>query len=158
MAEPLADRIIQSIDQAAGLYHRLVMVVAPAGAGKTSALQEVRDRLGAPLLNVNLELSRRMLDLTCHQRALQLPRLLAEIMGVSAADVVLLDNVELLFDISLKQDPMRLLQGLSRNRTVVTAWSGSIHGEHIVYATLDHPEFRRYPARDFLVVSPEAVA
>jgi hypothetical protein len=158
MAEPLADRIIRRIGQAAELYHRLVMLVAPAGAGKTAALQDVHERTMAPLVNVNLELSRRMLDLTERQRALQLPRLLAEIVGASAADVVLLDNVEVLFDVSLKQDPLRLLQGLSRNKSVVAAWSGSIDGEHMVYATPDHPEYKRYPLRDFLVVNPEAVA
>ena len=158
MAEPLADSVIRRIGQAAELYHRLVMLVAPAGAGKTAALQNVHERTAAPLLNVNLELSRRMLDLTERQRALQLPRLLSEIVGAFAADVVLLDNVEVLFDVSLKQDPLRLLQGLSRNKTVVAAWSGSIDGEHIVYATPDHPEYRRYPLRDFLVVSPEAIA
>jgi len=158
MAEPLADRVIKRIGQAAELYHRLVMLVAPAGAGKTAALQDVRERTAAPLVNVNLELSRRMLDLTERQRALQLPRLLAEIVGASAADVVLLDNVEVLFDVSLKQDPLRLLQGLSRNKTVVAAWSGTIDGEHMVYATPDHPEYKRYPLRDFLVVNPEAVA
>jgi len=158
MAEPLADRVIKRIGQAAELYHRLVMLVAPAGAGKTAALQDVHERTTAPLVNVNLELSRRMLDLTERQRALQLPRLLAEIVGASAADVVLLDNVEVLFDVSLKQDPLRLLQGLSRNKTVVAAWSGSIDGEHMVYATPDHPEYKRYPLRDFLVVNPEAVA
>jgi len=158
MAEPLADRVIRRIGQAAELYHRLVMLVAPAGAGKTAALQDVHERTAAPLVNVNLELSRCMLDLTERQRALQLPRLLAEIAGASAADVVLLDNVEVLFDVSLKQDPMRLLQGLSRNKTVVAAWSGSIDGEHMVYATPDHPEYKRYPLRDFLVVNPEAVA
>ena len=98
MAEPLADRVIKRIGQAAELYHRLVMLVAPAGSGKTAALQDVHERTAAPLVNVNLELSRRMLDLTERQRALQLPRLLAEIVGASAADVVLLDNVEVLFD------------------------------------------------------------
>ena len=158
MAEPLADRVIKRIGQVAELYHRLVMLVAPAGAGKTAALQDVHERTAAPLVNVNLELSRRMLDLTERQRALQLPRLLAEIVGISAADVVLLDNVEVLFDVSLKQDPLRLLQGLSRNKTVVAAWSGSIDGEYMVYATPDHPEYKRYPLRDFLVVNPEAVA
>ena len=158
MAEPLADRVIRRIGQAAELYHRLVMLVAPAGTGKTSALQDVHERTKAPLVNVNLELSRRMLDLTERQRALQLPRLLAEIVGASAAEVILLDNIEVLFDVSLKQDPLRLLQGLSRNKTVVAAWSGSIDGEHMVYATPDHPEYRRYPLRDFLVVNPEAIA
>ncbi|GAB1487437.1 hypothetical protein MASR2M79_24950 [Aminivibrio sp.] len=99
-----------------------------------------------------------MLDLTERQRALQLPRLLSAIVGASAADVILLDNVEVLFDVSLKQDPLRLLQGLSRNRTVVAPWSGTIDGEHMVYATPDHPEYRRYPLGDFLVVNPEGVA
>ena len=158
MAEPLADRVIGKIGHAAELYHRLVMLVAPAGAGKTAALQDVHARTSAPLVNVNLELSRRMLDLTERQRALQLPRLLSEIVGASAGDVVLLDNVEILFDVSLKQDPLRLLQGLSRNRTVVAAWSGTIDGEHMVYATPNHPEYRRYPLGDFLVVNPEGVA
>jgi len=158
MAEPLADRIIQRIGQAAELYHRLVMLVAPAGMGKTAALQNVHERTAAPLVNVNLELSRRMLDLTERQRALQLPHLLAEIVGASPAEVILLDNIEVLFDVSLKQDPLRLLQGLSRNKTVVAAWGGSIDGEHMVYATPDHPEYRRYPLRDFLVVNPEAIA
>lgn len=168
MAEPLADRIIRTIDQAAELYHRLIMVVAPAGAGKTAALQEVHERTAASLVNINLELCRRMLDLTERQRKLQLPRLLSDIVVVPVtdlpapqgdaarqADVVLLDNIEVLFDVWLKQDPLRLLQGLSRNKTVVAAWNGSIDGENIVYATPDHPEFRRYPVRDFLVVNQE---
>ena len=167
----LADRVVQKIGQAAELYHRLVMLVAPAGAGKTAALQDVHERTAAPLVNVNLELSRRMLDLTERQRALQLPRLLAEIVGASAADlpaprseaarqagVVLLDNIEVLFDVSLKQDPLRLLQGLSRNKTLVVAWNGSTDGRHVVYATPDHPEYRRYPLRDCVVVCPEATA
>ncbi|EHM09443.1 hypothetical protein TheveDRAFT_0273 [Thermanaerovibrio velox DSM 12556] len=158
MVDSLADRVIKRIYEAAELYHRLVMLVAPAGAGKTAALQEVQGRIGAPLINVNLELSRCMLDLTERQRALQLPRLLGKIVGEAVSDVVLLDNVEILFDVSLKQDPLRLLQGLSRNKTVVAAWSGSIDGEYMVYATPDHPEYKRYPLRDFLVVNPEAVA
>jgi len=158
MLESIADQVIKKIEGVGELYHRLVILVAPAGAGKTAALQDVHARTMAPLVNVNLELSRRMLDLTDRQRALQLPRLLAELVGASTADVVLLDNVEVLFDVSLKQDPLRLLQGLSRNKTVVATWSGSIDGEHMVYGTPDHPEYKRYPLRDFLVVNPEAVA
>jgi len=73
--ETLADQILNKVGTAKELYHRLILVVAPAGSGKTSALQEVCERNGAPLININLELSRRMLDLTERQRALQLPRL-----------------------------------------------------------------------------------
>jgi ribose 1,5-bisphosphokinase PhnN len=62
MAEPLADRLIRAIDRAAGPYHRLVILVAPAGAGKTGTLRQVHERTAAPLINVNFEMSRRMLD------------------------------------------------------------------------------------------------
>jgi hypothetical protein len=155
MAELLSDKVIGRIDQAAELYHRLVVLVAPAGAGKTAALQDVRHRTGAPMVNVNLDLSRRMLDLTERQRALQLPCLLRDLVSKSEGEMVLLDNIEILFDIGLKQDPLRLLQGLSRNKTVVAAWNGSMVDDFLTYAAPAHPEYRRYAARDFLVASPE---
>ncbi|CAB1056977.1 VrlJ [Olavius sp. associated proteobacterium Delta 1] len=155
MAEPLADQIMRKVNQAAELYHRLMLVIAPSGAGKTTALLEVRDRTGATLINVNLELSRLMLDLTQRQRALKLPRLLQEIVDKDTGNMTFLDNIELLFDVGLKQDPLRLLQGLSRNKTVVASWNGAIIDGFLTYAEPAHPEFRRYPVHDFLVASPE---
>lgn len=155
MAEPPADQVMRKIKQTDGLYHRLMLIVAPAGAGKTTVLKEVQERIGAPLINVNLDLSRRMLDLTERQRALQLPRLLREIINDAEGGVVLFDNIEILFDVSLQQDPLRLLRGLSRNKTVVAAWNGSIDNDHMIYAVPDHPEYRRYLVRGFLVASPE---
>jgi len=155
MAEPLADQIISKVKQAAKLYHRLLLVVAPAGAGKTTALYDVRDCTGVPLVNVNLELSRQMLELTGRQRALQLPRLLSEIVDNFEGEIILLDNMEIIFDVGLQQDPLRLLQGLSRNKTVVAAWNGTITNNDLIYAVPGHPEYKRYPVHDLLVVSPE---
>ena len=109
MADSLADQIMRKVGPAASLYNRLVLVVAPAGTGKTTALQDVRNRTGAPLVNVNIELSRRMLELTERQQALQLPRLLREIVSNGGNETILLDNIEVVFDISLQQDPLRLL-------------------------------------------------
>ena len=155
MAEPLADQIMRKIAYAAELYHRLLLVAAPAGAGKTTALQDIQARTGAPLVNVNLELSRRMLELTERQRALQLSRLLREIVSNDEDDLILLDNTEVIFNVALRQDPLRLLQGLSRNKTVVSAWNGIIVDDYLIYGAPDHPEYKRYPIRDLLVASPE---
>jgi hypothetical protein len=69
--------------------------------------------------------------------------------------VVLIDNIEILFEVSLKQDPLRLLQQISRNRTVVATWNGTIAGGYLTYAATNHPEYRRYPAHDLLIVTLE---
>ena len=151
----IPNQIIDKIEQATGLYHRLVLVVAPSGAGKTDALREVHRHLeDAPLLNVNLELSKRMLDLTVRQRALQASRLVEEIISGSDGEVVLLDNIEILFDPSLKHDPLRLLLTLSRNRTLVVSWNGQIRNNALFYGEPGHPEYQRYTVRDFLVITP----
>jgi hypothetical protein len=150
----IPNQIIDGIDQATGLYHRLLLVVAPSGAGKTGALKEVHRHLGAPLLNVNLEISRRMLDLTVRQRALQASRLVEEILGDSHGEVVLLDNIEILFDPSLQQDPLKLLLNLSRNRTLVVSWNGQTRNNTLSYGEMGHPEYKRYTVENFLVIAP----
>jgi len=155
MAEPLRDQVRQKIEEASVLYHRLVLLVAPVGSGKTTVLKDVCESTGAPMINVNLELSKQMLDLTERQRVLQLPRLLQGLVAKVEGDTVILDNIEILFEISLKQDPLRLLQGLSRNKTVVAAWNGLLESDHVTYATPDHPEYKRYSIRDLLVVHQE---
>ena len=157
MTRHLSEALNEKIGHAENLYHRLVLVVGAEGSGKTSALRDLTECIGAPLVNVNLELSRRLLELTERQRPLRALPLLERIVAETEGDVVLLDNVEILFDTALRQDPLRLLQGLSRSRTVVAAWNGSIEDGHIVYAVPGHPEYRRYPVDGVLVAGTEAV-
>ena len=156
MLAQLADQIIEKSNQAIELYYRLVLIVAPGGAGKTISLQEVHRKTGAPLINVNLELSERMLDLTERQRALQLPDLLRGIVEEKDSENILLDNIEVVFDVDLKQDPLRLLKRLSRDKTIVAAWNGKVENGALTYAEPTHPEYRRYTTDDFLFVSPKS--
>jgi hypothetical protein len=154
MPESLADQIIQKIDEVATLYHRLILVVAPSGGGKTRALREVSQRTGFPYLNLNLELSRQLLDMTERQRLMRVSRLLGDMVNAQAAQAVLLDNMEFLFDPALQQNPLLLLQNISRNKVVVAAWNGTLEKDHLIYASPDHPEYHRYPARDLVIVTP----
>jgi adenosyl cobinamide kinase/adenosyl cobinamide phosphate guanylyltransferase len=143
------------LDAARQMYYRLVLLVGSARSGKTSFLKAIAASQSAPLINVGLELSNRMLEVAEAQRPIETPKLLDEILR-DTKDLVLLDNIEILFDVTLKQDALRLLQKVSRNRTVVAAWCGSIEKTFITYATPDHPEFRKHPIKDFLVVDPQA--
>ena len=93
-----------------------------------------------------------MLEFTQRKRALRAAGILSDIVDNAAADVVLLDNIEVLFSPELQQDPLRLLQRLSRNRTIVAAWPGVLDGEHLLYAEPSHPEHRRYPKPEAIVI------
>jgi len=154
MSQPLVDLIIERIAQASDQYYRLVIVVSQADQARPT-IEELRQRTMAPLLNINLEVSRLMLDMTERQRTLQLPRLLDEVISKASGDLVILKNFELLFDISLKQDPLRLLQRISRNRTVVAFCRGTVEKGYFTYAVPDHPEYRRYSIKDVIIVSAE---
>jgi len=152
MSEYLVGQVLKKINEVYPLYYRLILIVGPAGSGKTKILQEVAESTSSPVINVNLELSRRMLDLTRRQRALYLDKLLNEIVGNAQSDVILLDNIEILFDYELKQNPLHLLQKLSRNKTIVATWNGTIVDHHLTYAVPNHREYRRYPIDDLIIV------
>ena len=112
----------------------------------------MRDEWGWPLINVNLALSEKLLELTAKQRTLRVARIVDDIVRDQASDTVLFDNIEMLFHPDLKQDPIRLLQRLSRNRTIIATWRGAQLGSSLTYADPDHPEFRRFEEHQALIV------
>jgi hypothetical protein len=153
VASSLSQRLLERIPDAQGLYHRLVLAVGHARTGKTSALSDLSSSKGWPRINVNLNLAERLLELTQKQRAIRVAGLLDDIVKAASSDVVLLDNIEMLFAVELAQDPLRLLQGLSRNRTIVVSWPGAFDGHALTYAEPGHPEFKKYAAPQAVIVT-----
>ena len=151
MSESVRQQIMQSIQAAEALYHRLVVLVGRSGAGKTVILQEVANELGASTINVNLELSSRLLELTPSQQCLQASTILHEIVD-DAPSPVFLDNIELLFDSNLQLNPWRLLQSVSRNQVIITSWNGSLIDGSLVYAEAEHSEYRKCDPEGALLV------
>ncbi len=145
--EQISSQISSKIKEIEELYHHLLLLVGPASSGKTHILQGLYQENLAPLININLELSRQMLEIPESKRSYYLPRLLKDLFPRDS-DLILLDNTEILFDTALRQDPLRLLQGVSRKRSIIAAWNGHIEGEYLTYAVTEHPEYRRYPVRD----------
>ena len=134
------------------LYNRLVLVVGECGTATFEVLRNVSEGMNAPLINIGLELSRRLLDLAERQRSIRVRNLLEQVVDETESDIVILYRTEILFDVTLRQDPMRLLQGLSRNRTVIATWDGTINENNIEYAVAGHPEHRRCPIDGVLIV------
>ena len=148
MSDSACEQVIGEIDRVAARYHRLVLVAPPDRA--SAALQAAAAATGEPVINLNLEIARRLLDRSARERRLAFPGVLEDVFG--RHEIVLLDHIEILFDAVLKQDPLRLLQGASRTRILVAAWPGAAEDGFLRYATPDHPEHRRYPRGDLTIV------
>jgi len=157
MAEPIHEKIKRSLLAADGLYYRLVLLVGETGSGKTGVLRDIAEEFGSSVINVNYVISSELLDLTAKQRSLRLPGILDQIVDQAQSPVVL-DNLEILFDKDLQQDPLRLLQGISRNRYVVASWNGTISGKTLRYSEIGHPEYQNYDSVDTLIVSMNEAA
>jgi len=125
MAETLVDIIMRKVAEAAWLRHKLVVVVAPFGEGKTDALHAVAAQTGAPLIDLYSVLSDRMRGLTGKRRQQQLSRLLGETTGGVEGSLVLLDGGETLFDPARMDDSLSLLWKTSRSKTIVVALGGA---------------------------------
>jgi len=148
----LADKVIEKIDAVAGAYHRLVILAGPCQSGKTLCLNMVHERIDAPLININLELSQKLMELPRRQRAFEASKLVGDMVTGKEDSCVLLDNIEILFHPELALDPLRLLQKLSRNKTIVSTWNGNLDGVYLAYAEPGHPEYNRWPVSNLAII------
>lgn len=155
------ERINQSvrhINQAPELHrHRLIVVVVTIGSRQTLSFREVAAQLGFQYVNVNLELSRLLLEISKQQQPVKAFKLLNdEIIGQSVQQGLVLDHLEILFDVGLRLDPMRCLLDIARRYMVVARWTGSYEREYLVHAEPGHPEYVQYQTKDGVVISVES--
>lgn len=133
------------VDEIGALHSKLILVVGRPGGGKTALLVDLADRHGAKVLNVGSALGKRLAVLPSKQRALKAPVLLRELADEHAdGDLLLIDNIELLFDQTLKLDPLDLLKRHAHIRRVVAVWPGELREGRLTYAELGHPEYQDY--------------
>jgi hypothetical protein len=152
VATSLPSQIQDVLPKTHDTYYKLILAVGPARAGKTVAFTELAAKHKWTRVNVNLCLSEKLLELTHRQRAVRVAGIIDDTVREANSNVVLLDNIELLFATELAQDPLKLLQSLSRNRTIVAAWPGNFDGAALTYAEPGHPEARRYPTPQAVIV------
>lgn len=152
MAAPPVAGLEEKIASASTLYHRVVFLVSPSGDARSEMLAALAGKHNWPVVNLSLAFSQQLLDVPHRHRAVTAAQVLADLLGGISGDVLLLDHIEVLFTPDLAQDPARLLQGLSRNRTLVVSWPGVRDGATLIYAEPGHPEYYKQPIADFLHV------
>jgi hypothetical protein len=96
-------------------------------------------------------LSEKLLNIPNGKRYLYVPDFFSEIVS-EHNEIVLIDNIELLFDSDLKLNPLIMLQRLSRNMQIVCTWPGYIVKNKLIYADPAHSEYKEDEIKDFQVI------
>jgi hypothetical protein len=156
MSQVVIHQLREAAAAAASRYSRLVLLVGPAGSGKTPILQQLAGQQHWPLISLSAALARALQDVAPDRRPHEVLPLLRDLLPQGT---VLLDNTELLFSPQLAQQALPLLRMLARDRTLIVSWNGTLDAAgRLCYAVPGHAEYRTYDTPDALIVPARAAA
>ena len=139
----MIDELQRKISDTALLNSKLILLIGPPRSGKTALLGQLSDRMKAQVLNVGLALGRDLLALPRTRRHLQVSELFKALADTATSQgLLLVDNIELLFDRTLQVGALDLLRSQARVRPVVAVWPGDLRENRLSYAMSGHPEYQ----------------
>jgi hypothetical protein len=149
-SNPVLDRLERLVGEIGDLQNKLILLVG--NGGKTRLLRTLAQRLNVAPFNLGVKLGHRLAATPVFERGFSANELLREITDIARGDApLMLDNIEVLFEPSLKINPLDLIKWLAHSRRVVAVWPGEMRDDRLVYAGMGHPEYRDY-SRDGVVV------
>lgn len=136
------DRLVEDIS---GLNSKLILLIGQPRSGKSNLLGGLAARRNVRVLSLGATLGRELLTVSSTRRHLHAADLLKELADRFSSDgLLLVDNIELLFDRTLQVSPLDLLKRHAHVRRVIAVWPGDIREDRLTYATAEHPEHQDY--------------
>ena len=148
-------KLEQYLGQLCELNTKLIVLAGPRGSGKTKLLCQLREKLGVQPLNINLELGSRLAVTPHAARGFSVGQLLRDMADreTNEGDLLLLDNLELLFERGLQINPLDLIKRLAHSKPVVAGWPGKLRGNRLYYAGMTHSAYRDYDAEGVVALA-----
>ena len=141
----MLDSLEKLVSEVSALHSKLILLIGGPQSGKSALLNALGSKRDLIPLRVGAELGSKLASLPQRRRQLQTTSILRELADQHAKDnLLLIDNIELLFDRTLQLDPLDLLKQHARVRRVLAVWPGQMNEGRLTYATTGHPEHQDY--------------
>lgn len=128
----------------------VILFVAEHGCGKTRILKQLSENSNYKYINVNRVVSESLIDKSKDEYVSVILPLLRNLSGND--QVIILDNIELLFDSQLKQKVSNLLLALAQNQILIVSIPGKIVNNIVYFSESGHQDYQTLDLKDFLVV------
>ena len=133
------------VEDVSSLNSKLVLLIGTPRSGKSNLLGQLAARRQVRVLSLGPTLGRELLAVPSTRRHLQAAELLKDLADEFCSNgLLLMDNIELLFDRTLQLSPLDLLKRHAHAHRVVAVWPGDLREDRLSYATTGHPEHRDY--------------
>jgi hypothetical protein len=141
----MIEKLDHLVEDISGLNSKLVLLIGPPQSGKSNLLGQLSARRQTRLLSVGAALGRELLTVPSTRRHLQAADILKDLADeFSCHGLLLMDNIELLFDQTLQLSPLDLLKRHAHACRVIAVWPGDLREDRLSYATTGHPEHQDY--------------
>ena len=151
----IIQQIVETVREGQKTPECLVLLVGRPGSGKSKLLRELSSIRGWQYVNCRTFLTEELLEMVPKMRAQEAPRLITGALEALKPEVVVLDDMQVLFAPVLQVDPLHLLKHLSRKFSVVAAWPGQFDGTMLVAATSGQPTPKVYDAKGLTIIQIE---
>ncbi len=142
MSQVVSERV-DALMQRATFYHCVVLVDSDV-CRLQSHVEELGRTKGWPILSLGRMLAEAILSASPRQRSVGAQRVLRALLRESKPGPVVCTDIDLLFEPTLRLDPLRLLREASRETDLVVAWPGSYSGSVLAYAASEHSHYRTW--------------
>jgi hypothetical protein len=94
---------------------------------------------------LNTHLAPSLFDIAPAQRPRQTSRLSAATLHQYTPGPLICTDIDILFEPTLRLDPLRLFLDASRQTSLIIAWPGTFQHNHLAYAVPAHAHYRTWP-------------
>ena len=144
-------RVVECVHQVEKNSEHVVLIVGKPGSGKSKVLRELDAMRGWKYVDSRTLLNSDFMELPPKARAAEAAITIGKQLERKGAQVILLDNIQVLFTPLLQLEPLDLLRNLSRKQTIVAAWPGDYQDGCLVIVR-SPGEVREYPAEGLQII------
>ena len=136
------------IARARDQHFRLVWLTGASPRLRSDLLRSVAEAQKGVFLELGRELSSLMLDIPVPLRPASVEECFAGCLAASPEMVTCLDHLDILFEPSLRVNPVSLVKCASRHTPIVASWPGKFREGCLSYGPSDHPAHFLIAERD----------
>ncbi len=136
--------VIQRWEELADDEERILFIVGGAGSGKSKLIRDLSVREGWMKFNAKDLVEEDILLVPHTKRQAAVQENVCKILGTSKADVILLDDVEILFAPILCLDPVTLLKSISTKFPLVVGWKGRREDGYLFLEHNNNPDYYKH--------------